>query len=150
MVAGFFGGSGTTTYAENIGVMAATRVYSTAAYFVAAIFAILLGMSPKFGALILTLPVSVLGGVTVILYGLIAVLGGRIWIEANVDFRLNQNLFPAAIGVIVGAGDFTWAINKDLSFGGIALGTAGVLVCYHLMRWLSSEPRAEKCLAPAE
>ncbi|MDQ2081143.1 solute carrier family 23 protein [Xanthobacteraceae bacterium Astr-EGSB] len=150
MVAGFFGGSGTTTYAENIGVMAATRVYSTAAYFVAASFAIVLGMCPKFGALILTLPVSVLGGVTVILYGLIAVLGGRIWIEGNVDFRLNQNLFPAAIAVIVGAGDFTWAISKDLSFGGIALGTAGVLVCYHLMRWLSSTPRAEKRLAPAE
>jgi uracil-xanthine permease len=150
MVAGFFGGSGTTTYAENIGVMAATRVYSTAAYFVAATFAIVLGMSPKFGALILTLPLSVLGGVTVILYGLIAVLGGRIWIEANVDFRRNHNLFPAAIAVIVGAGDLTWAINKELSFGGIALGTAGVLVIYHLMRKLSSEPNAEKRLAAAE
>ena len=141
MVAGFFGGSGTTTYAENIGVMAATKVYSTAAYIVAALFAILLGLCPKFGALILTMPLSVLGGVTTILYGLIAVLGARIWVESKVDFRLNNNLMPAAIALIVGAGDFTFVFSKDVSFGGIALGTVAVLVAYHLMAWLEAMGR---------
>ncbi|MGD0761938.1 MAG: solute carrier family 23 protein [Roseiarcus sp.] len=138
MLAGFFGGSGTTTYAENIGVMAATKVYSTAAYIVAALFAILLGMSPKFGALILTMPLSVLGGVTTILYGLIAILGARIWVENKVDFRRNHNLMPAAIALIVGAGDYTFVFSKDVSFGGIALGTVAVLVAYHMMTWLEA------------
>ena len=138
MIAGFFGGSGTTTYAENIGVMAATKVYSTAAYIVAALFAIVLGLCPKFGALILTMPLSVLGGVTTILYGLIAVLGARIWIESKVDFKRNVNLMPAAIALVVGAGDFTLAFSKDVSFGGIALGTVAVLVAYHMMNWLEA------------
>lgn len=136
MIAGFFGGSGTTTYAENIGVMAATRVYSTAAYLVAALTAIGLGMSPKFGALILTMPTSVLGGVTTILYGMIAVLGAKIWIENQVDLGKNHNLMPAAIGATVGAGNFTWAVSANLSFEGIAVGTVLTLVVYHLMRWL--------------
>ncbi|MCW2776317.1 MAG: nitrate reductase, partial [Frankiales bacterium] len=71
-LAGVGGGSGTTTYAENIGVMAATRVYSTAAYAVAGLAAVLLALSPKFGALVATIPSGVLGGVTTALYGLIA------------------------------------------------------------------------------
>ena len=107
MVAGLGGGSGTTTYAENIGVMAATKVYSTAAYWVAGIIAILLGCIPKFGALIATLPVGVLGGAGLVLYGLIAVLGGRIWVENRVNFTNPVNLFPAAIGLIMGAGNLT-------------------------------------------
>ncbi|MGD1036752.1 MAG: solute carrier family 23 protein, partial [Roseiarcus sp.] len=149
MLAGFFGGSGTTTYAENIGVMAATKVYSTAAYIVAALFAIVLGMSPKFGALILTMPLSVLGGVTTILYGLIAVLGARIWVENKVDFRSNHNLMPAAIALIVGAGDYTFVFSKDVSFGGIALGTVAVLVAYHLMMWLEAMVAARQGSQPS-
>ena len=70
-----FGGSPTTTYAENIGVMAATRVYSTAAYYVAAFVAILFGLCPKFGALVNATPGGVLGGITVVLYGMIGLLG---------------------------------------------------------------------------
>jgi uracil-xanthine permease len=77
VVATSVGGSPTTTYAENIGVMAATRVYSTAAYYVAAIVAILLGLVPKFGALINIVPGGVLGGITVVLYGMIGLLGPR-------------------------------------------------------------------------
>ena len=80
-VAGAFGGAGTTTYAENIGVMAATRVYSTAAYSVAAIVAILFGLCPKFGVLVGSIPAGVLGGMTIVLYGMIAVLGAKIWVE---------------------------------------------------------------------
>ncbi len=73
-LAGLGGGSGTTTYAENIGVMAATRVYSTAAYWVAAIGALALSMFPKFGALIATVPAGVLGGAGTMLYGMIGIL----------------------------------------------------------------------------
>ena len=94
MLAGLGGGSGTTTYAENIGVMAATKVYSTSAYYVAAIVAIAFGCIPKFGALISTLPAGVLGGAGTILYGLIAVLGGRIWVENRVNFYNPVNLIP--------------------------------------------------------
>ncbi|SCL30921.1 uracil-xanthine permease family protein [Micromonospora inyonensis] len=133
VLAGSAGGSGTTTYAENIGVMAATRVYSTAAYWVAGAAAVLLGLSPKFGALILTVPAGVLGGATTVLYGLIAVLGARIWIENRVDFHDPVNLFTAAVALIVGAADYTLTAG-DLAFNGIALGTTAALVTYHCMR----------------
>ncbi len=134
MVAGFGGGSGTTTYAENIGVMAATRVYSTAAYAVAGLTAIALGMVPKFGALIVSIPVGVLGGATIILYGLIAVLGGRIWVEAKVDFKNPINLFPAAIGLTLGAANATWtSAGGDVSFNGIAIGTFATIIIYQIM-----------------
>ena len=140
MFAGIGGGSGTTTYAENIGVMAATRVYSTAAYIVAGLTAILLGFIPKFGAIIVSIPVGVLGGATIILYGLIAVLGGRIWVENKVDFKNPVNLFPAAIGLIVGSADFTWTSSGghgDVSFNGIALGAFATIIVYHLMRYVA-------------
>ncbi|MFI7282932.1 uracil-xanthine permease family protein [Micromonospora chersina] len=136
VLAGAGGGSGTTTYAENIGVMAATRVYSTAAYWVAGFAAVLLGLCPKFGALILTVPAGVLGGATTALYGLIAVLGARIWIESRVDFHDPVNLMTAAVAVIVGAANYTLTAG-DLSFNGIALGTAAALVIYHGMRLIA-------------
>ena len=81
-----FGGSPTTTYAENIGVMGATRVYSTAAYYVAGAVAILLGLCPKFGAVVNATPGGVLGGITVVLYGMIGLVGAKIWVENRVDF----------------------------------------------------------------
>ncbi|MDZ5445370.1 solute carrier family 23 protein [Micromonospora sp. 4G57] len=136
VLAGSGGGSGTTTYAENIGVMAATRVYSTAAYWVAGVAAVLLGLSPKFGALILTVPAGVLGGATTALYGLIAILGARIWIENRVDFHDPVNLMTAAVALIIGAANYTLTAG-DLSFNGIALGTAAALVIYHGMRLIA-------------
>ncbi len=136
MIAGLGGGSGTTTYAENIGVMAATRVYSTAAYVVAGLTAIGLGCIPKFGAIIVSIPTGVLGGVTLLLYGLIAVLGGRIWVENKVDFKNPLNLFPAGVGITIGAGNYTWT-RGDLSFNGIAIGCVATIVVYHGMRLLA-------------
>ncbi|MFD6444460.1 uracil-xanthine permease family protein [Promicromonospora sp. NPDC060204] len=132
-LAGLGGGSGTTTYAENIGVMAASRVYSTAAYWVAAFGALALSLSPKFGALINTVPAGVLGGVTTMLYGMIGILGARIWVQAKVDFSDSVNLTTAAVPLIIGIANFTWTAG-DLQFGGIALGTAAALVIYHVMR----------------
>ena len=106
-LAGVGGGSGTTTYGENIGVMAATRVYSTAAYWVAGIVAILLGLSPKIGAVINTIPAGVLGGVTVALYGLIGIIGVKIWVDNHVDFSRPVNQFTAAVALVIGIGNLT-------------------------------------------
>lgn len=139
MLAGFGGGSGTTTYGENIGVMAATRVYSTAAYWVAGLFAVLLGLSPKVGAVINTIPAGVLGGVTTALYGLIGIIGVKIWLDNKVDFSKPVNQFTAATALIIGIADFTWVAGGDVSFNGIALGTIAAIVIYHVMttigRW---------------
>jgi uracil-xanthine permease len=134
VLASAVGGSPTTTYAENIGVMAATRVYSTAAYYVAAIVAIFFGFSPKFGALVASTPGGVLGGITVVLYGMIGLLGAKIWRENGVDFGNPVNLVPIAAGLIIAIGGTSLKISDNFTLGGIALGTIVVLVYYHLAR----------------
>ena len=138
-LAGAFGGSGTTTYAENIGVMGLTRVYSTLAYVIAGGIAIALALLPKFGAVIGAIPVGVLGGAVTVLFGLIAVLGARIWVEARVDFRDPVNLATAGVALVVGAGDFTlhWG---DYSFAGIAMGTIAAVLIYQILRALAPSP----------
>lgn len=133
MLAGSGGGSATTTYAENIGVMSATKVYSTAAYWVAGGAAILLGLSPKVGAVIAAIPPGVLGGVTTALYGLVGVIGVQIWVANKVDFSKPINQFTAAIPLIIGIADYTWQVG-DLVFAGISLGSVAALVIYHSMR----------------
>lgn len=135
-LAGAGGGSGTTTYAENIGVMAATRIYSTAAYWVAAATALVLSLSPKFGALIATIPAGVLGGATTVLYGMIGILGARIWVQNRVDFSNPVNLTTAAVALIVGIANYTW-VAGDITFEGIALGSAAAIGVYHLMNGLA-------------
>jgi uracil-xanthine permease len=132
-LASAFGGSPTTTYAENIGVMGATRVYSTAAYYVAAAVAILLGLCPKFGALVNATPGGVLGGITVVLYGMIGLVGAKIWVENNVDFGDPVNLVGLAGGLIVGIGGVTLVFTDNFELGGIALGTILVIVYFHLV-----------------
>ena len=129
-IAGFGGGSGTTTYGENIGVMASTKVYSTAAYWFASGFALLLSLCPKFGAIINTIPAGVLGGVTTLLYGMIGMMGVRIWVDNHVNFDKSLNVMTAAIVMIIGIADFTFAI-QGVQFNGIAIGTIAVLVAYH-------------------
>ena len=133
-LASTFGGSPTTTYAENIGVMAATRVYSTAAYYVAAIVAILFGLSPKFGALVASTPGGVLGGITVVLYGMIGLLGAKIWKENGVDFGNPVNLVPLAAGIVIAIGNTSLEITDDFVLSGIAFGTIVAIVFYHLAR----------------
>lgn len=135
VLAGFGGGSATTTYAENIGVMAATRVYSTAAYWIAGAVAIGLSLCPKVGATISAIPPGVLGGATIVLYGLVGVLGIRIWLTNHVDFSLPVNQITAAIALTIGIADFTWHMGS-LTFTGIALGSIAALVVYHGMRLL--------------
>jgi len=128
------GGSPTTTYAENIGVMAATRIYSTAAYWVAAIVAIIFGFSPKFGAVVSATPGGVLGGITVVLYGMIGLLGAKIWKENRVDFGNPINLVPIAAGIIIAIGNTSLQFSDTFSLSGIALGTIVTVVGYHVVR----------------
>ncbi|MEV4217798.1 solute carrier family 23 protein [Nonomuraea sp. NPDC049725] len=128
------GGSPTTTYAENIGVMAATKVYSTAAYYIAGLIAIAFGLVPKFGALVSATPAGVLGGVTVILYGMIGLLGAKIWIENRVDFADPVNMVPIGAGIILAIGPVKHMISGDFRLEGIALGTIVVVGGWHLLR----------------
>ncbi|MEI9907540.1 MAG: solute carrier family 23 protein [Actinomycetota bacterium] len=132
-LAGVGGGSGTTTYAENIGVMAATRVYSTAAYWIAGLGAILLSLSPKFGAVLMATPVGALGGVEVALFGMIGVLGARIWIEGKVNFADSTNLIVAASAVIIGISDLSWT-RGDYTFSGIINATLVAVIGYQVLR----------------
>ena len=131
-LAGFGGGSGTTTYAENIGVMAATKVYSTAAYWIAGVGAILLSLSPKFGAVLSATPVGALGGVGVALFGMIGVVGARIWIEGKVDFANSTNLLIAGSALIIGIADMSWT-RGDYTFNGIINATLVAILGYRLL-----------------
>ena len=137
-VAGTFGGVGTTTYGENIGVMAATRVYSTAAYWVAAITAILLAMSPKVGAVFNSVPPGVLGGVTTALYGLIGIIGIKIWVDNRVDFSRPVNQYTGAVALVIAIAGFNIQI-EGFELGGIVIGSAAALLIYHvgnaIARW---------------
>lgn len=131
MVSGSAGGTGVTTYAENIGVMAATRIYSTAVFMVAAMLAVLLGFSPKFGALIQAIPLPVMGGVSIVVFGLIAIAGAKIWVDNKVDFSDTKNLIVAAITLILGTGEFTLKFG-DFALGGIGCATFGAIIMYAL------------------
>ena len=133
IIAGFGGGTGVTTYAENMGVMAVTRVFSTLVFVVAGCVALLLGFSPKFGALILTLPEPVIGGLALVVFGLIAATAGRIWVENGVDFSDGRNLITVAVALTAGAGDLTVKIGS-FALGGIGTATFGAIILYHLLR----------------
>jgi len=132
-VSGMGGGTGVTTYAENMGVMAVTRIYSTLVFVVAAGVALLLGFSPKFGALILTLPVPVIGGLALVVFGLIAATGGRIWVLNKVDFSSPRNLLVAGIALTAGAGDLTLHLGS-FTLGGIGTATFGAIILYQVLR----------------
>ena len=135
-LAGFGGGSGTTTYAVNIGVMAATRVYSTAAYWIAGLGAVLLSLSPKFGAVLSATPVGALGGVSTALFGMIGILGARIWIENKVDFANSTNLLIASSALIIGIADYSWT-KGDYTFTGIVNATLVAVIGYQVLTALS-------------
>lgn len=132
MLSGSVGGSGVTTYAENIGVMAVTKVYSTLVFVAAAIIAMLLGFSPKFGALIHTIPAAVIGGASIVVFGLIAVAGARIWVQNNVDLSQNGNLIMVAVTLVLGAGDFALNI-AGFTLGGIGTATFGAIILNALL-----------------
>ncbi len=118
------GGTPQTTYAENMGVMAITRVFSSYNFIMAALIAVLLGLCPKFGALIRSIPSPVLGGVTLILYGLIALMGVKIWMDARVDFSDHRNMVVAGASLIAATGLGVKGVTiAGTNIAGIALGT---------------------------
>lgn len=126
-LSGGVGGPGMTTYGENIGVMAVTRVYSTIVFVFAGIFAIFLGLSPKFGAIIHTIPQAILTGASIVVFGLITIAGAKIWIENKVDFSKNKNLMVAAVTIILGTGDFALQFG-NFNLGGIGTATFAALI----------------------
>lgn len=132
-IAGGVGAPGMTTYGENIGVMAITRVYSTIVFVIAGVFAIFLGLSPKFGALIATIPTAILTGASIVVFGLITIAGAKIWIENQVDFSKNKNLVVAAVTIILGAGNFELLFG-EFNLGGIGTATFAAI----LLNWLFS------------
>ena len=121
------GGTGVTTYAENIGVMAVTKVYSTTIFVVAGLMAVLLGLSPKFGAIIHSIPAPLLGGASIVVFGLITIAGVKIWLDNHIDFSKNSNLIIAAVTIIMGAGDFSLHIGA-FNLGGIGTATLVAIV----------------------
>ncbi len=121
------GGTGVTTYAENIGVMAVTKVYSTTIFVLAGIVAVLLGLSPKFGMIIQSIPSALLGGASIVVFGLITVAGAKIWIDNKIDFSKNSNLIIASATIIMGAGNFALHIGS-FDLGGIGTATLMAIV----------------------
>lgn len=138
------GGTPQTTYAENMGVMAITRVFSVYNFIAAACIALLLGLCPKFGAVIQSIPAPVLGGVTVILYGLIAMMGFKIWFDAKVDFCSHKNLIIAGSSIIVATGlgvkGFTAA---GVNIAGIAFGTVLAVLLNLALSFDRKDPEAD-------
>jgi len=132
MVAGCGGGTGVTTYAENIGVMAVTKIYSSQVFVIAALFAIVLGFSPKFGAVILSIPRPVVGGLSILLFGLIAATAARIWVENKVDFSRPANLVTVGTSVVLGAGNLAIDLGGFL-LGGIGTATFGAIILNQLL-----------------
>ncbi len=149
LVSAMGGGTPQTTYAENMGVMAITRVFSSYNFVMAASIAVLLGLCPKFGALIRSIPNPVLGGVTLILYGLIALMGIKIWVDARVDFSDHRNMVVAGASLIAATGLGVKGVTiAGTNIAGIALGTVLALVLQLAFR-LRGAPAAEPAVEPA-
>lgn len=132
-LAGLGGGSGTSTYTENIGVMATTRVFSTAAYAVAGVLTVLLSCSPKASALIATVPDGVVGGSSLVLFGMVALTGVRIWQQAGVNLIDPVNAIVVGVALLAGIGGVTITIG-GATLGGIAWGSLAVVLGYPLLR----------------
>ncbi|KLR71821.1 pyrimidine utilization transport protein G [Enterobacter hormaechei] len=148
MLSGSVGGSGVTTYAENIGVMAVTKVYSTLVFVAAAVMAMLLGFSPKFGALIHTIPAPVIGGASIVVFGLIAVAGARIWVQNHVDLSQNGNLIMVAVTLVPGAGDFALTLGGFM-VGGIGPPTFGAILHNALLSRRKRDVPQGKAITPS-
>ncbi len=126
-ISGAVGGTPSTTYAENIGVMAVTKVYATQIFWFAGAFAFIIGgFVPKVGAAISSIPTPVMGGISLLLFGLIAASGLRLLVESGIDFSHSRNLILASVVLVIGigmeTGGFTIPIG-DYTLPGMALAT---------------------------
>ena len=127
-----FGGPANTTYSENTGVLALTRVWDPIVMRIAAVFAIILGLSPKLGALISSIPSAIIGGISIILFGMIASVGARTLVENQVDFKQTRNLIIAAVILVLGLGGAILPISIgsfQVNIEGMALAAfAGIIL----------------------
>lgn len=121
VVAGLLGGPANTTYGENTGVLAVTKVYDPAILRIAACYAIALSFIGKFGVILQTIPTPVMGGISVILFGMIASVGMRTLIEYKVDFSISRNLIIASLILVLGIGINNIAIWRTVSLSGLAI-----------------------------
>lgn len=121
MVAGFLGGPANTTYGENTSVLATTKNYNPALIRIAAVMAICLSFLGKFSSAIQTLPGPVIGGVSIVLYGMIVAVGLRNLVENKVDFMRSRNLYIAAVMLVIGLGGAAIQISSTVAFSGVAL-----------------------------
>ena len=129
VAAGFIGGPANTTYGENTGVLAVTKVYDPSILRIAACYAIVLGFIGKFGILLQTIPLPVMGGVSVILFGMIASVGVRTVVDARLDFSNSRNLIIASLIFVLGIAVDNIVIWKTVSVSGLALAAlAGVIL----------------------
>eukprot|EP01132_Coremiostelium_polycephalum_P002894 gene2894-3596_t len=132
ILAGLFGSIGVTTYAENIGVMSISKNFSTLTFLIAGSVAIILGVIPVFGAIVRTIPPGVFGGISIVLFGIIAITGTKIWILNDVDFSKPRNLLTGGIPVVLGCGMVdgvmvSWGVFK---IDGIGCATLGAIILY--------------------
>ena len=139
MIASLFGAPANTTYGENTGVLSLTKVYDPAVIRIAAYFAILFSFSPKFEALVASMPVATVGGVSLVLYGMISAVGVRNVVENQVDFTKNRNVIIAALILVLSigikfttlyntAGEEVMASGIALHFGAITISLSGLAV----------------------
>ncbi|MDJ0959468.1 MAG: uracil-xanthine permease family protein [Acidimicrobiia bacterium] len=119
MFAGLVGGPPNTTYSENTGVLAVTKVYDPFIIRIGAVFAILLGLIPKLAAILQTVPVAVLGGLSIVLFGMIAAVGMRTLVEAQVDFKKSRNMIVVGLILVFGLG--VSGLSTPLAIGDVAI-----------------------------
>ena len=125
--AGFFGGPANTTYGENTGVLALSKVYDPRVVRLAAVYAIILSFSPKFDALVNSIPAAIVGGVSFILYGMISAVGVRNIVENQVDLTKSRNLIIAAVMFVSGLG-FSSVGGITFTVGGAAVTLSGLAI----------------------
>lgn len=128
-LAALFGAPANTTYGENTGVLALTKVYDPRVIRIAAVFAAVLSFSPKFAALINSMPAAVVGGVSLVLYGMISAVGVRNVVENNVDFTKSRNVLIAAIILVLSIGiNYSTAGAVKFAIGSITISFSGLAV----------------------
>ena len=125
-LAGMFGGPANTTYGENTGVLELSRVFDPKVVRLAAVYAVVLSFSPKFAAVINSIPTAIIGGVSFILYGMISAIGVRNVVENRVDFTNSRNLIIAAVIMVCGLGFKIWGFNNEFSGLTFTVGSASI------------------------
>ncbi len=147
-ISGFLGGPPNTTYGENIGVMAITRVFSVWVIGGAAVLAIVMSFLPPVGALIRSIPTQVMGGICILLFGIIASAGIRMLVEAGIDFSQKRNLIIASVVLVIGVGGAEFHLGS-VKIDSMPLATyVGILLNLLLPRGMEDVPSTEAAEAP--